>query len=223
MKEIFVVDDDENIANLIKKYLENEGFTAEVFYNGEDVLNAMARVSPDMFVLDIMMPGKGGLDLCREIRKKGSTPIIFVSAKGEELDRVLGLELGADDYLTKPFSPRELVVRVKNIFRRLSESRTAAEYRVSDLIVFPDARSARVGDKEIDLTSKEYHLLEMLAGNPGYAFSRQQILDRVWGIDYVGDDRAVDDLVKRIRKKIKERGSSAQISTVWGYGYKIHG
>ncbi|MFZ5649370.1 MAG: response regulator transcription factor [Bacillota bacterium] len=223
MKKIFVMDDDVNIALLIKKYLENEGFAAEVFHNGEDALGAVSRSEPDMYVLDIMMPGTGGLDLCREIRKKGNTPIIFVSAKGEELDRVLGLELGADDYLTKPFSPRELVVRVKNIFRRLSESRTAAEYRVADLTVNPGMRSARVGDKEVDLTAKEYQLLELLAVNPGYAFSRQQILDRVWGIDYVGDNRAVDDLVKRVRKKIKEQGSSAQISTVWGYGYKING
>lgn len=223
MKKIFVVDDDVNIALLIKKYLENEGLQAEVYHDGDDALKALAGSEPDMYVLDIMMPGTGGLDLCRKIRKKGNTPIIFVSAKGEELDRVLGLELGADDYLTKPFSPRELVVRIKNIFRRLSESGAASQYSVGDLTVYPQKRSAAVEGKEVDLTTKEYNLLELLAGHPGYAFSRQQILDRVWGIDYVGDDRAVDDLVKRVRKKIKERGSSVQISTVWGYGYKING
>lgn len=223
MKKIFVVDDDVNIAELIRKYLEKEGLGVEVFHSGDHVLQAISRSEPDMYVLDIMMPGTGGLDLCREIRKKGNTPIIFVSAKGEEFDRVLGLELGADDYLTKPFSPRELVVRVKNIFRRLSDPKTTTEYSVADLAVIPQRRAARVGDNEIELTSKEYQLLELLAGNPGYAFSRQQILDRVWGIDYIGDARAVDDLVKRLRKKIREQGSSVQISTVWGYGYKIHG
>jgi len=223
MKKIFVVDDDVNIAELIRKYLEKEGFGADVFHSGEHVLEAISRNEPDMYILDIMMPGTGGLDLCREIRKKGNTPIIFVSAKGEEFDRVLGLELGADDYLTKPFSPRELVVRVKNIFRRLSEPRANTEYSVADLAVIPQRRAARVGVNEIELTSKEYQLLELLAGNPGFAFSRQQILDRVWGIDYIGDARAVDDLVKRLRKKIREQGSSVQISTVWGYGYKMHG
>ncbi|MBF7083755.1 response regulator transcription factor [Desulfallas sp. Bu1-1] len=222
MKKIFVVDDDPDIAGIIKKYLEREGFETRVFNGADGLLAVMDREWPDMFILDIMMPGMDGLELCREIRRRGNVPVIFVSARGEEVDRVLGLELGGDDYLTKPFSPRELVARVRTVLRRSAAPPPAeAEIRVGDITVYPARREATVGGSVLDLTVKEFDLLHLLAGHPGQALSRDQILDRVWGMDYVGDTRAVDDVVKRLRRKLKEKGARTRVSTVWGYGYKI--
>ena len=219
MKTVYIVDDEANIRDLIKKYLVKEGFRAEAFSCAEDVLSAVRREQPDLFVLDITMPGMDGLELCRAIRKDGDTPIIFVSARGEELDRVLGLELGADDYLAKPFSPRELLARIKNILRRAAAPPRSGIKYLKELAFHTDERRITLNGREIELTPKEYELLVFLAGNVSRAFSRDQLLDHIWGFDYVGDIRAVDDLIKRVRKKIKE--SSVEIHTVWGYGYKL--
>lgn len=223
MKQIFVVDDDANIAEIIKKYLEREGYGVKVFHDPQNVLTVMeSEGSPDMFILDIMMPGMDGLELCRAIRRRGNVPIIFVSARSGEMDRVIGLELGGDDYLTKPFSPLELVARVRTVFRRTDASQNEEELRVGDLVVYPARREAVGNGQTLELTAKEFELLHFLAGHPGQALSRDQILDRVWGMDYVGDTRAVDDVVKRLRRKMKERGTRIRVSTVWGYGYKIN-
>lgn len=220
MKTIYIVDDEANIRDLIKKYLDKEGFRAETFSGADGALEAMNQDKPDLFVLDITMPGMDGLELCREIRRGGNTPIIFVSARGEELDRVLGLELGADDYLAKPFSPRELVARIKSVLRRSATTSRTKIQQLKELTFYTDERRVTVNGNEIEFTPKEYELLVFLAGNTNRAFSRDQLLDHIWGFDYVGDIRAVDDLVKRVRKKIKD--SSVEIQTVWGYGYKLN-
>ncbi|TYO94710.1 response regulator transcription factor [Desulfallas thermosapovorans] len=225
MKKIFVVDDDAHITKIIRDYLVREGFSVCVFPGADSLLAELERGMPDMFILDIMMPGMDGLELCREIRRRGNVPVIFVSARGEEMDRVLGLELGGDDYLTKPFSPRELVARVRTVLRRTGTGKRPAvedEVRVGDLVIYPGRREAAAGTERLELTVKEFDLLHLLAANPGQAFSREQILNRVWGYDYVGDNRAVDDVVKRLRRKMKDSGTRVRVNTVWGYGYKIN-
>jgi DNA-binding response OmpR family regulator len=225
MKHVFVVDDERNIRDLIKKYLEKDGYKVTTFENGKNVLSEIDRLKPDLLVLDIMMSGIDGLELCKEIRMKSEIPIIFVSARDEEFDRILGLELGADDYLTKPFSPRELIVRVKNIFRRLEKVQTLTndQIKIKDLIVFPARRYVEKDEEELKLTTKEYELFEFLVRNKNMPFTREQLLERVWGYDFIGDDRVIDDLVKRIRKKLKEIDSVVEITTVWGYGYRLDG
>lgn len=223
LKTIYVLDDESDILDLIRKYLEKEGYSVAVFSDAEELLRQAERELPHMFILDIMLPGEmDGFELCRRLRQLGDTPIIFVSAKSEELDRILGLELGADDYLSKPFSPRELVARVKTIFRRMdSLGRKQKLIEHKGVRVFPEERRIVINGREADFTAKEFELLALLLKNINRAFSRQELLDLIWGYDYVGDIRAVDDLVKRVRKKLREHDSPVVISTVWGYGYKI--
>lgn len=222
MKHIFVADDEPRIRDLIEKYLLKEGYRVTVFSDGRQVVAEMARLSPDLVILDIGMPGLNGLETCREIRRESDIPVIFVTARDEEVDRVLGLEIGGDDYLTKPFSPRELVARIRNIFRRMERApaRQEAE-QLGNLTVDLTRRTAAAGDTELKLTTKEFELLEFFVRHPEMPFTREQLLEKVWGYDYPGDLRAVDDLVKRIRKKMKDGSATVAIETVWGYGYKI--
>lgn len=223
MKHIFIVDDERNIRDLIRKYLEKESYQVTAFDNAQNVIAEINRLKPDLLVLDIMMPGVDGLELCREIRKQSEIPIVFVSARDEELDRVLGLELGADDYLAKPFSPRELVARIKNIFRRLEKgSQVKAEMLTArDIKIECHRRYVERAGVELALTTKEYDLMEFLVRNKNMPFTREQLLEKVWGYDYIGDIRVIDDLVKRLRKKFSEVESELEIKTVWGYGYRI--
>ncbi len=223
MKHIFVVDDERNIRDLIRKYLEKENYFVTVFENAQNVVIEINRLKPDLMVLDIMMPGTDGLELCKEIRKHSEIPIIFVSARDEELDRILGLELGADDYLSKPFSPRELVVRIKNIFRRLEKNNQIKieELMIKDIKVEFLRRYIEKDGTEIKLTTKEYDLLEFLIRNKNMPFTREQLLEKIWGYDYIGDIRVIDDLVKRLRKKLAEVEAILEIKTVWGYGYRV--
>lgn len=223
MKNIFILDDEQDILELITKYLIKEGYSIEAFSRAESLLECASLGNADMFILDIMLPGEmDGLELCRQLRKKSDVPIIFVSAKGEELDRIIGLELGGDDYLVKPFSPRELVARIKTVFRRIdARGKEQETLEHNGLRIVPSARQVLFDNQKIDLTGKEYELLVILLQNVNSAFSRQRLLDLVWGYDYVGDIRAVDDLVKRVRKKLREAGSPVSIATVWGYGYKV--
>lgn len=223
MKHIFIVDDERNIRDLIRKYLEKENYQVTVFENAENVINEINRLMPDLLVLDIMMPGVDGLELCKEIRKQSEIPIIFVSARDEELDRILGLELGADDYLSKPFSPRELVARIKNIFKRLEKSShvKSETLNIRDLKVECHRRYIERNGVELALTTKEYDLLEFLIRNRNMPFTREQLLEKVWGYDYIGDIRVIDDLIKRLRKKLAEAESALEIKTVWGYGYRV--
>lgn len=226
-KRIFIVDDDINVLDLIQKYLVKEGYLVEAFHDAEEVLARLRTGYPDMFIIDIMMPGIDGYELCKKIRAESHVPIIMVSAKDEEIDKILGLELGSDDYLSKPFSPRELVVRVKSIFRRAGLSAAppakTGVVQIGDLLIRPEERRVLKDGRGIELTVKEYELLEFLSIHRGKVFNREQILDQIWGYDYFGDTRAVDDLVKRVRKKLKSSGSTLEIKTVWGYGYKVEG
>jgi DNA-binding response OmpR family regulator len=223
MKHIFVVDDERNIRDLIRKYLEKESFKVTVFEDGQNLISEINRLKPDLLVLDIMMPNIDGLELCKEIRKHLEIPIVFVSARDEELDRILGLELGADDYLSKPFSPRELVVRIKNIFRRIEKSSEpkVEELIVKDIKIDCNRRYIEKDGVELKLTTKEYDLLEFMMLNKSMPFTREQLLEKVWGYEYLGDIRVIDDLVKRLRKKLDEVETVLEIKTVWGYGYRI--
>lgn len=223
MKHIFVVDDERNIRDLIKKYLEKEEYRVTVFENGQNLISEINRLKPDLIVLDIMMPGTDGLELCKQITRRFDVPVIFVTAKDEELDRVLGLELGGDDYLTKPFSPRELVARIKNVFKRMEKAQTPQfhEIKIKDVMISPNRRYVECKGNEIKFTMREFDLLDFLIKNKNMPFTREQLLEKVWGFEYTGDARIIDDLIKRIRKKLSEAGALLEISTVWGYGYKI--
>ncbi|PWK13762.1 response regulator transcription factor [Tumebacillus permanentifrigoris] len=231
-KKIYVVDDDERIRLIVMRYLEAEGYAVTGYGDGESALQAFAQAPPDMFILDIMMPGIDGLEVCRKLRATSQIPIIMVSAKDDEIDRIVGLELGSDDYLSKPFSPRELLARVKTVFRRFHiglqqqslASAPAAQpehLAMRDLKLFPEERRAQCQAVDLPLTTKEYDLLYFFARHLNKAFTREQLLTQVWGYDYIGDERAIDDLVKRLRKKLKAASSDCEIKTVWGYGYKV--
>ncbi|MBN1623977.1 MAG: response regulator transcription factor [Clostridia bacterium] len=225
-KKIIIVDDEKRIRDLIRAYLEKEGYSVMDYDNADSAYAAFLNSQCDMLVIDIMMPGTNGLDLCKKIRAKSSVPIIIVSARDEEIDRILGLELGSDDYLAKPFSPRELVIRMKNIFKRIDKGEVDENIEIHtfegvEVNVF--FHSVTVNGQEASFTEKEYELLLLFVSNPLRAFSREQLIDRIWGYEYIGDVRPVDDLVKRIRKKLRSYGSDMEISTVWGYGYKASG
>lgn len=223
MRTIHVVDDDQNMRELLGRYLEREGYRVFLHQNAEDFLLVLEPQGADLIVLDIMLPGMDGLELCRKLRSQYGTPIIFVSARSEEFDRILGIELGGDDYLVKPFSPRELLARIKAIFRRMETNQTTTltgGKSFGDLSIDAAARQVRTSEQVIELTNKEYELLTFLIENSGRAFTREQLVTAVWGYAYVGDSRSVDDLVRRIRKKL-DGVSTVEISTVWGYGYRI--
>lgn len=223
LSTIFVVDDEENICSLISRYLQNEGFTVESFRSVEELSKRLESGYPDMFILDIMLPGQDGLDFCREIRQRSGVPVIFISARRKTLDRIMGLEIGGDDYLPKPFSPRELIARVRSVFRRTTPPDPQNYLHAGNLKLIPGDRLILINGKELAVTTKEYELLALLMQHPQRTFNRQELLDRVWGYDYEGSERAVDDLIKRLRKKLKESGSETNIQTIWGYGYRLNG
>jgi len=224
-KKIFVVDNEKKIRNIIKIYLENEKYQVSTFESGEQLLKAFYDEVPDMIIIDIMLPGIDGLEVCKLIRKISDVPIIIVSAKDDTFDKILGIELGSDDYLVKPFSPRELVVRVKNIFRRIDkiEKKIDKTLNIMDIEVLIDERVIKKNNNIINLTTKEFDLFVFLAKNINKVFNRAQLIDKVWGYDFIAETRLVDDVIKRIRKKLKENKCELEIITVWGYGYKIEG
>ena len=227
-QKILIVDDDENIAELISLYLTKECFDTRMVYNGEDALTQFHRFKPDLILLDLMLPGIDGYQVCREIRRESSTPIIMLSAKGEVFDKVLGLELGADDYMIKPFDSKELVARVKAVLRRTAASPAAqaAPAPEGDVVSYPDLvvnltnYSVQYMGKNVDMPPKELELLYFLASSPNRVFTREQLLDHIWGYEYIGDTRTVDVHIKRLREKIKDHPSWS-IATVWGIGYKF--
>ncbi len=229
---IYVVDDDDSVRTVVERYLTRDGYDVTSFASGDEAQAAMQDNLPDMLILDIMLPGVSGYDLCKWVRAKSEIPIIMVSARDEEVDRIIGLELGSDDYLSKPFSPRELVARVRTVFRRLRPTAQASEGIVqtepdlpacADLTLRDAERRITAGDADMALTTKEYELLAFLIRHKNRAFTREQLLTQVWGYEFIGDERAIDDLVKRLRKKLSAANSHAEIVTVWGYGYKIEG
>jgi len=226
-KLVYVADDEQTIRDLLKQYLEKEDYSVETYPDGKQLLDAFNKKACDMLVIDIMMPHMDGYTLCKEIRKKSDVPIIIVSAKDDEIDRILGLELGGDDYLSKPFSPRELIIRMKKIFKRMAPSATLPQSLdkliCKDIILLKDRRTVLKDEVQISVTTKEFELLCLFIENINIAFSRDKITEHIWGYDYIGDTRQVDDLIKRLRKKMILAGTICQIETVWGYGYKISG
>ncbi|MBT9172839.1 MAG: Transcriptional regulatory protein SrrA [Syntrophomonadaceae bacterium] len=222
---VLVVDDEAHIRELVRLYLEKEGFKIAAAADGEEGLRKARTLSPQLIILDIMLPKLDGWDVCREVRKTARTPIIMLTAKGEEFDRILGLELGADDYLTKPFSPRELVARVKAVLRRAAPDKPAADggkIMLPGLLIDLPAREVRVAGQLVSLTPKEFDLILFLARHPGKVFTREQLLAAVWGYDYYGDLRTVDTHIKRLREKVEKDGTAAcHVRTIWGVGYKF--
>ena len=221
--KIMVVDDDSNICELLRLYLEKDGYDTVVMSDGAAALEAFDTVKPDLILLDVMMPRLDGWQVCREIRKKSQCPIIMITAKGELFDRVLGLELGADDYVVKPFEAKEVMARIKAVLRRsgVSAEKKARIVEYDDLYINMENYELRVGGKVIDAPPKEMELLYYLAGNPNRVFTRDQLLDEVWGFDYFGDSRTVDVHVKRLREKLEGVSEDWSLKTVWGVGYKF--
>lgn len=221
---ILVVDDEAHIRELVRLYLEKDGFKVTGAADGEEALRKVKTLSPQLIILDIMLPKLDGWEVCREVRKTARTPIIMLTAKGEEFDKVLGLELGADDYLTKPFSPRELVARVKAILRRtVPDELSAAGDKIilPGLVIDQSAREVKVAGQEVPLTPKEFDLFWFLARHPAKVFTREQLLTAVWGYDYYGDLRTVDTHIKRLREKVEKDGAAYHVRTIWGVGYKF--
>jgi DNA-binding response OmpR family regulator len=227
-QKILIVDDDENIAELISLYLIKECYETETVTDGEAALEIFASFKPDLILLDLMLPGMDGYQVCREIRKTSQTPIIMLSAKGEVFDKVLGLELGADDYIIKPFDPKELVARVKAVLRRtfvkpqeeVENTHSIQSVSYPDLSVNLTDYSVTCNGKKLDMPPKELELLYFLAKSPNQVFTREQLLDHIWGYEYIGDTRTVDVHIKRLREKLGEH-SEWSLSTVWGIGYKF--
>ncbi len=224
--KILIVDDDTNISELISLYLTKECFETKCVDDGESALSAFESFAPDLILLDLMLPGIDGYQVCREIRKSSNTPIIMLSAKGEVFDKVLGLELGADDYIIKPFDSKELVARVKAILRRTMVVKKEVTQEIKDYVSLPDLTinlsnySVLYKGEKVEMPPKEMELLYFLASSPNQVFTREQLLDRIWGYEYVGDTRTVDVHIKRIREKIHDNPLWS-ITTVWSIGYKF--
>ncbi|MBE5873641.1 MAG: response regulator transcription factor [Lachnospiraceae bacterium] len=225
-QKILIVDDDNNIAELISLYLTKECYDTIIVNDGESVMPAMEAQEPNLILLDIMLPGMDGYQVCREVRAKYSVPIIMLSAKGEVFDKVLGLELGADDYIEKPFDSKELVARVKAVLRRYKPSVTTTEtsndksVEYADLTINLTNYSVVYLGQTVDMPPKELELLYFLASSPNHVFTREQLLDQIWGYEYIGDTRTVDVHIKRLREKIKDH-ANWKIATIWGIGYKF--
>ncbi len=221
---ILVVDDDEQVLDLLQVYLLKEGYRVLGARDGNDALELFKREHPDLVVLDIMMPGLDGFEVCQRIRKNSRVPVIMLTAKDEDVDKILGLEMGADDYVTKPFNPRELLARIKAVLRRAAEwsEHPGAVLQLPRLEINPAHCEVKVDGQPITCTPKEMQLLVTLASNPGRVFTRDQLLEQVWGYEYFGDTRTVDTHIKRLRRKLEVTGTCPwEIKTVWGVGYKF--
>ena len=225
-QRILIADDDGNIAELISLYLTKEGYEVRKAADGREALQLVNSFNPNLLILDIMMPELDGYEVCREVRKTSQVPIIMLTAKGETFDKVLGLELGADDYMVKPFDTKELIARVKAVLRRLEskgETTNTKKLMYPELVINLSNYSVTFHDKEIEMPPKELELLFFLAANPNQVFTREQLLNQIWGYEYYGDTRTVDVHIKRIREKIngEDENLGWSIKTVWGVGYKF--
>lgn len=225
-QKILIVDDDNNIAELVALYLTKECFETKIVNDGEEALKQFHIFHPDLILLDLMLPGMDGYQVCREIRRHSQTPIIMLSAKGEVFDKVLGLELGADDYIIKPFDSKELVARVKAVLRRTFVEKPEEPKEEGQIVHLPDLTvnltnySVTCMGEHLDMPPKELELLYFLASSPNQVFTREQLLDHIWGYEYVGDSRTVDVHIKRLREKLKDHAAWS-LSTVWGIGYRF--
>ena len=221
--KILIVDDDTNICELLRLYIEKEGYSTAIAYDGEQALELFEREQPNLILLDIMLPKLDGWQVCREIRKTSDCPIIMITAKGEVFDKILGLELGADDYVVKPFEAKEIVARVRAVLRRVgsNDEETIKQVNWDKLSINLTNYELKVNGEAVDTPPKEMELLYHLASNPNKVFTRDQLLDQVWGFEYYGDSRTVDVHVKRIREKIDGVSDKWELRTVWGVGYKF--
>ena len=225
-EKILVVDDDANICELLRLYLTKEGYQVTTANDGEEGLEKFNQLKPDMVLLDVMMPRMDGLEVCRRIRKLGNTPVMMLTAKGETFDKVLGLELGADDYMVKPFDTKEVVARIKAVLRRCTVTTSQTE-STEGVIEFDNLRldmnsyELRVKGKVVEAAPKELELLNCLASHPNRVYTRDQLLDEVWGFEYYGDSRTIDVHVKRLREKLAGASDKWELKTVWGVGYKF--
>ena len=219
MTKVLVVDDDTNICDLLKIYLENEGYETVTAYDGIKALSAFKIYEPDLVLLDIMMPRKDGWQVCREIRQYSKVPIIMLTAKGDERDELQGFQLGVDEYITKPFSPKILVARVEAVLRRTNQAEETELLEYGGIVVDKTAHSVTIDGKPVDLSFKEFELLTYFMENKGIALSREKILNHVWNYDYFGDARTIDTHVKKLRSKLGDKGDL--IKTIWGVGYKM--
>jgi DNA-binding response OmpR family regulator len=219
---ILIVDDEQHIIDLAKLYLEQDGYSTMSATDGKNALQKILHEKPQLIVLDLMLPELDGWEVCRRVRAESDVPIIMLTARSDDIDRIVGLELGADDYLTKPFNPRELVARVRAILRRTgrpAQNHTDSALTLGNLMIHPDRRVVQVDGREVDLRMKEFDLLLTLATNPGMVFTREKLLDVVWGYDFAGETRTVDVHIAHLRHKLK--GMRATIDTVWGVGYRL--
>ncbi|HVJ49342.1 response regulator transcription factor [Desulfitobacterium sp.] len=223
-KSILIADDHEDILEIMQRYVNKEGYTPILAHDGEEAILKFIEYTPSLLLLDVMMPRKNGFEVCRQIRETSTVPIIMITAKGEDGDRIMGLDIGADDYIVKPFSPGEVMARIRAVLRRIDIS----DEENKDIIKYPgleidiSSYEVKVKGQAINLTKKEIEILWLLAGNPGKVFSRDTLLDRVWGYDYFGDARTVDTHIKRLRSKIDlAQTLDWDIKTVWGVGYKF--
>lgn len=224
MEKILIADDDQNICELLRLYIEKDGYSAIIANDGKEALDKFESEKPDLMILDVMMPQLDGWQVCREVRKTSDMPIIMLTAKGETFDKVLGLELGADDYVTKPFDSKEIVARIKAVLRRTAVKHPAndvKEVSYDKLVVNLTRYELKVDGKVVDTPPKELELLYHLASNPNRVYTRDQLLDEVWGFEYYGDSRTVDVHVKRLREKLEGVSDKWSLKTVWGVGYKF--
>lgn len=221
MSKLLIVEDNRQIVEVLKKYLVHADYEVDAVYDGKHALEAFERQRYELILLDIMLPELDGYAVCREIRKGSTVPIIMITAKSEDADRILGLEIGADDYIVKPFSSKEVVARVNALLRRVQFEKASTEQRVScgDIIIEIETKEALVAGGKLTLTKKEFDLLLLFAQFPKKVFTRENLLDSVWGIDYFGDPRTVDSHIKRLRAKLKKSASVCHVQTIWGEGY----
>ena len=218
--KILIVDDDKNICELIKLYVESEGFVTKIISEGDKVFDTFKEWQPDLIVLDVMLPGKSGFEILKDIKEESDVPVIMLTAKGSTYDKITGLDSGADDYIVKPFDARELIARIKAVLRRSNGSENNDVLVFNDLKIDISSYTVYLGEKEIKMPPKELELLHFLAMNKNKVFTREELLCRVWGYDYPGDSRTVDVHIKRIREKVSD-GEGWSLQTVWGVGYKF--
>ena len=223
--KILIVDDEENICEIVRLYIEKEGFDAIIANDGQEAVAKFNKEKPDLILLDIMLPIKDGWQVCREIRAQSKVPIIMLTAKGETFDKVLGLELGADDYVVKPFEPKELIARIRAVLRRsadsVDEKADEDELSFDGLKINQSTYEVYIDDKKVEMPPKEFELLYFLAKNTNKVFTRDQLLDEIWGYEFFGDSRTVDVHIKRIREKLEGENRTWALKTVWGVGYKF--
>ncbi len=223
MPKILIVDDNKQITSILEEYAIKEGYSPVIALNGADAIRKFESEKPDILLLDVMMPEKDGFEVCREIRRSSNVPIIMVTARGEDFERIMGLEIGADDYIVKPFSPSVVMAHVKAIMRRINrEEKAEKQFEFDNLLICLDDYSVAIGGKNIPLTKKEIEILWILATNNNKVFSRDNLLNSLWGYDYFGDNRTVDSHIKRLRAKLDEYDHPGwEIKTIWGVGYKF--